>query len=481
VTPFIMEIKMYFHLVTFVLLISYKTVTGQIVFGSRSSPDINRESTNSIKNENDLKKIFQSTISANQNSNRISFSSNSKTEEKVVSLKDILKMETPARLTTRFGFGSKAVPKSGQSCQTPLREQGSCQFIVHNDCRPVLNAIIKYGVTKSLLRYLLAAIKSPCGFEAGDLTLCCATPHSLETTTVSTTTTTTTTITTTTKTTTTTTTTTESTTTTAPKVECGISSVVSSRIVTLSEKIVGGEVAKPGAWPWTGLLGRTGLSGGMTVVCGGSLISPDTIVTAAHCFDGSSRDPTIVRLGEHDITKLDDTEEPSVDVDIDKIITHPNWNSRTLDNDIAIVKLRSNITYTKSIVPVCLPEDYVDTDLASLLSSLEPVVVGWGATQTYGPAETVLRQATVPMVTRGQCSAAYSGVEVSIDETKVCAGQGGTDTCNGDSGGPLLADRLGGRWSLLGITSFGVECGRPDFPGVYTRVDKYLDFIKQHM
>lgn len=261
-TPFIMEIKMYFHLVTFVLLISYKTVTGQIVFGSRSSPDINRESTNSIKNENDLKKIFQSTISGNQNSNRISFSSNSKTEEKVVSLKDILKMETPARLTTRFGFGSKAVPKSGQSCQTPLREQGSCQFIVHNDCRPVLNAIIKYGVTKSLLRYLLAAIKSPCGFEDGDLTLCCATPHSSEITTVSTTTTTTTITTTSTSTTTTTTTTTESTTTTAPKVECGISSVVSSRIVTLSEKIVGGEVAKPGAWPWTGLLGRTGLSGG---------------------------------------------------------------------------------------------------------------------------------------------------------------------------------------------------------------------------
>merc|ERR1719336_3585729 len=150
-------------------------------------------------------------------------------------------METPARLATRFGFGSKAVPKSGQSCQTPLREQGSCQFIVHNDCRPVLNAIIKYGVTKSLLRYLLAAIKSPCGFEDGDLTLCCATPHSSEITTVSTTTT--------------TTTTTESATTTAPKVECGISSVVSSRIVTLSEKIVGGEVAKPGAWPWTGLLG----------------------------------------------------------------------------------------------------------------------------------------------------------------------------------------------------------------------------------
>merc|ERR1719445_2041782 len=207
-------------------------------------------------------------------------------------------------------------------------------------------------------------------------------------------------------------------------------------------RIVGGEVATPGAWPWTGLLGRSGLSGGLTVVCGGSLIAPDTILTAAHCFEGNSRDPTLVRLGEPDIN-------------IDQVFKHPDWDSTTLENDIAIVKLSSNVTYSESISPICLPDDYEDQDLVALLNSLDPVVVGWGATQTYGPAETVLRQATVPLVTRGQCSAAYSGVEVSIDETKVCAGQGGTDTCNGDSGGPLLADRLGGRWSLLGITSFG--------------------------
>ena len=63
------------------------------------------------------------------------------------------------------------------------------------------------------------------------------------------------------------------------------------------------------------------------------------------------------------------------------------------------------------------------------------------------------------------CSRAYQDINVNIGEKKVCAGTGSTDTCNGDSGGPLLADNIGQRWSVLGITSFGVECGRPDFPG----------------
>merc|ERR1712064_257888 len=436
----------------------------QISFGGNS----NKENHISLsKNEpNKIKPI----IPSKPNSNGMSFGGQSQAKNNIEDflLNDILQLQTPApELSPRFGFGSVS-SRIGESCVTPLGGQGSCQFIVADQCRPVLNRIIKYGVTQSLLKYLLAAIKSPCGFEQNDLSLCCAEKAITTSTTITTTTS---------------SPISSSTSSIPPIVECGISPIVDSRVVIRETmRIVGGEVATPGAWPWTGLLGRSGLSGGLTVVCGGSLIAPDTILTAAHCFEGNSRDPTLVRLGEHDITKSDETKLPAIDINIDQVVKHPDWDSTTLENDIAIVKISSNVTYSESISPICLPDDYEDQDLVALLSSqFDPVVVGWGATQTYGPAETVLRQATVPLVTESSCAQAYSGVNVNIGQNKVCAGQGGTDTCNGDSGGPLLADRINNRWSVLGITSFGVECGRPDFPGVYTRVDKYLDFIKQHL
>jgi len=246
-------------------------------------------------------------------------------------------------------------------------------------------------------------------------------------------------------------------------------------------RIVGGEYAPQGAWPWAVILGRAGLTG-FSVICGGSLISADTVLTAAHCFDSSGHGgPTTVRLGEHDVTTTLDGAE-HVDVAIERVRQHPDWDKFTLDNDIAIVKLVKNVSFTPDISTVCLPDDYEGKDLEVVLAEPEPVVIGWGATFTYGGAETRLRQATVPVVTQEDCKAAYNGVNVDIGDTKVCAGKGERDTCNGDSGGPLLADHLGdNRWSIVGITSFGVDCGRADFPGVYTRVDKYLGWIRGQM
>merc|ERR1712064_98458 len=214
----------------------------QISFGGNS----NKENHISLsKNEpNKIKPI----IPSKPNSNGISFGGQSQAKNNIEDflLNDILQLQTPApELSARFGFGSVS-SRIGESCVTPLGEQGSCQFIVADQCRPVLNRIIKYGVTQSLLKYLLAAIKSPCGFEQNDLSLCCAEK-------AITTSTTTTTITTTTS-----SPISSSTSSIPPIVECGISPIVDSRVVIRETmRIVGGEVATPGAWPWTGLLGRS--------------------------------------------------------------------------------------------------------------------------------------------------------------------------------------------------------------------------------
>ena len=100
----------------------------------------------------------------------------------------------------------------------------------------------------------------------------------------------------------------------------------------------------------------------------------------------------MVRLGEHDISTLGETVEPALDIDIAWVTKHPGWDPATLANDIAIVKLVTNASLSPGIAPVCLPDDYTDAALPSLLQDLDPVVVGWGATRTFGPAQKVLHQ-----------------------------------------------------------------------------------------
>merc|ERR1712061_580623 len=113
----------------------------------------------------------------------------------------------------------------------------------------------------------------------------------------------------------------------------------------------------------------------------------------------------------------------------------------------------------------------------------KPFIIGWGSTGSNEPTEPVLRQAEVPLVDISTCSQNYRPVRnINIGKTQICAGLGNKDTCSGDSGGPILSSELGknNQWSVIGITSFGVKCGDSRFPGVYTRVDQYLDWIRRN-
>lgn len=242
-------------------------------------------------------------------------------------------------------------------------------------------------------------------------------------------------------------------------------------------RIVNGVDSEPGTWPWAAILGIPIGSSRIRVVCGGTLISNDYILTAAHCFDGRN-DPTVVRLGDLDISTTSEVRHQ--DISIGRVIKHPSFDSTTLKNDIALVRMSSPVIFRTGLRPACLPDKYRGFPLQRL--NIRPTIIGWGSTGDDLPTSTTLKEAQVPLETVANCDRKYRPVNnINIGNTQICAGFGSTDTCNGDSGGPMLSAELDdGKWSVIGITSFGVKCADERFPGVYTRVDQYLDWIESN-
>lgn len=152
---------------------------------------------------------------------------------------------------------------------------------------------------------------------------------------------------------------------------------------------------------------------------------------------------------------------------------HPNYNTKTTDKDIALIKLNKPVDFSKSpIRPICLP------NLGKDFSGGMGVIAGWGTTSENGDESTVLKKAKVPILSNNRCKA--TGLK-GITSNMLCAGRvnkGGIDSCQGDSGGPLMVAE-NKRYVMGGIVSFGEGCARPRSPGVYTRTSKFLDWIRK--
>ncbi|KAJ8289762.1 hypothetical protein GJAV_G00005060 [Gymnothorax javanicus] len=235
-------------------------------------------------------------------------------------------------------------------------------------------------------------------------------------------------------------------------------------------RIVGGEDADIGEWPWqVSLHFRT--SGH---VCGASIISETWLLSAAHCFKSNApeyHDPPNWQTysGMHDQYKHDDVEMRK----IKRIITHPDYNQMTYDYDIALLELSQPLEFTNTIHPICLPDR-----THVFPPGMTCWVTGWGTMREGGRTARILQKAQLKIINDTVCNVVTEG---QVTSRMLCSGflSGGIDACQGDSGGPLVCLEEGGKWFQAGIVSWGEGCARRNKPGVYSRVTKLRDWIRE--
>jgi len=237
-------------------------------------------------------------------------------------------------------------------------------------------------------------------------------------------------------------------------------------------KVVGGRLAQPGEFPYAVALLNNGKQ-----FCGGSLISEQWVLTAAHCIANlRSFSKVAVHVGDHDVKKQTEVQHQSRSVK--KGLYNKGFSFSNLQHDVALLQLTSPATLSDSVQPVCLsntPPPFGD----------KAVLAGWGKTGKHQPPSSTLRTVKMRVIPHEECKAIYAKEPQAppVTSRMVCAGEGSQgkpelkDACNGDSGGPLVFFD-NGKAVQMGIVSWGIGCG--DKPGVYTRVDQYRSWIDKN-
>ncbi|XP_053257919.1 proproteinase E-like [Podarcis raffonei] len=244
-------------------------------------------------------------------------------------------------------------------------------------------------------------------------------------------------------------------------------------IYTPNARVVNGEDAVPYSWPWQISL-QYEKDGEFRHTCGGTLIAPNWVMTAAHCISKSRTYQVVV--GEYDMDAEEGSEQ-RIPVNSNDIFVHPKWISicAACGNDIALMKLSRAAELSNTVQLGCLPPagEVLPNDYPCYIS-------GWGRLYTNGPLPSKLQQAILPVVDNQHCNQKdwWGGV---IRQNMICAGGDIRAGCNGDSGGPLNCKAADGRWEVHGIASFvsALGCNALKKPTVFTRVSDFETWIQE--
>ncbi|KAJ3647414.1 hypothetical protein Zmor_019293 [Zophobas morio] len=367
-------------------------------------------------------------------------------------------------------------------CRTPNNQSGDCKLI--NQCPALMSLLLKRPISETNLDFLK---KSNCGYEDILPKVCCLIESSTKSTV-------------------------------KPPVTEGPTdptpvAAISSRLLpdldscglNTQSRIYGGEKTELDEFPWLALLQYQQGNGKKAFLCGGTLINNRYILTAAHCvhpkrMSAASLTLVGVRLGEHNIDTNPDcirskfggedcALEP-VDFEIEEQIVHEDYsvdiNNR---NDISLLRLKQNVTFTDFVKPVCLP--FLGEELKKTNVGTKFFVAGWGDTEdNMTRASPVKLKVQLPVKPLPECNTTYSSLtkgNVTLTTNQLCAGgEKGKDSCKGDSGGPLMTVGLDKyrepHWIVAGIVSFGPKaCGTGNLPGVYTKVSNYMTWIVKQL
>ncbi|KAL0108950.1 hypothetical protein PUN28_014214 [Cardiocondyla obscurior] len=207
------------------------------------------------------------------------------------------------------------------------------------------------------------------------------------------------------------------------------------------------------------------------LMCGGSLISHNWVLSAAHCTYGPEGSPTHARIGLHKLS-----EQEGILITIKNLTRHPDYTPPAMYADIALIELTNDVPFSTSIRPACLYQQYDTVPTKAWVS-------GWGVTAFGGDISDTLQKVQLDLVDNLLCTRQYnSSIEVpyGVSPSMICAGDPHKDSCQGDSGGPLQMIHPTNEcvFQIIGVTSFGMGCATDHIPGVYTRVSHYLTWIE---